>query len=98
QIPEVDYKLVLVVPSSEMLTEISIISSQIQQETRNTIAISLLLIAAIFVLASITSLAIGNRLTTPLQSLTRIANEIIAGNFDAKSEVQTKDEIGTLST
>ncbi|MBL8049784.1 MAG: GAF domain-containing protein [Anaerolineales bacterium] len=98
QIPEVNYKLVLIVPSSEMLTETAIVSSQIQQETRNTIAISLLLIAGIFVLASITSLAIGNRLTTPLQSLTRVANEIIAGNFDAKAEVETQDEIGTLST
>ncbi|MFN3492787.1 MAG: HAMP domain-containing protein, partial [Anaerolineales bacterium] len=98
QIPEVDYKLVIVVPSNEMLTETTIVNSQIQQETRNTIAISLLLIAGIFVLASITSLAIGNRLTTPLQSLTRVANEIIAGNFDAKAEVETKDEIGMLST
>jgi len=98
QVPEVNYKLVIVVPSNEMLTETAILSTQIQQETRNTIAISLLLIAGIFVLASITSLAIGNRLTTPLQSLTRVANEIIAGNFDAKAEVETKDEIGTLST
>ncbi|MBL8100104.1 MAG: GAF domain-containing protein [Anaerolineales bacterium] len=98
QVPEVNYKLVIVVPSNEMLTETAIVNSQIQQETRNTIAISLLLIAGIFVLASITSLAIGNRLTTPLQSLTRVANEIIAGNFDAKAEVETKDEIGTLST
>jgi GAF domain-containing protein/HAMP domain-containing protein len=98
QVPEVNYKLVIVVPSNEMLTETAIVSNQIQQETRNTIAISLLLIAGIFVLASIASLAIGNRLTTPLQSLTRVANEIIAGNFDAKAEVETKDEIGTLST
>lgn len=98
QVPEVNYKLVIIVPSNEMLTETAIVNSQIQQETRNTIAISLLLIAGIFILASITSLAIGNRLTTPLQSLTRVANEIIAGNFDTKAEIETKDELGTLST
>ena len=98
QIPEVNYKLVIIVPSTEMLTETAIVSSQIQQETQNTIAVSLLLIVGIFILASITSLAIGNRLTTPLQALTRVANEIIAGNFDSKAEVQTQDEIGTLST
>lgn len=97
QIPEVNYKLVIVVPSSEMLTEIGIVNNQIQQETRNTIAISLLLIAGIFIFASIASLAIGNRLTAPLQSLTRVANEIIAGNFDAKAQVETKDEIGALA-
>jgi GAF domain-containing protein/HAMP domain-containing protein len=97
EIPEVGYKLVLIVPSNEMLTETVIVSNQIQQETRNTILISLLLVVGIFALASITSLAIGNRLTTPLQALTRVANEIISGNFDAKSDVQTQDEIGTLS-
>src|SRR5690606_24780504 len=32
------------------------------------------------------------------KSLTRADNEIIAGNFDAKVEVESKDEIGTLST
>jgi GAF domain-containing protein/HAMP domain-containing protein len=98
QIPEVNYKLVIVVPANELLTETTIVSSQIQQETRNTIAISLFLIIGIFILASGASLAIGNRLTIPLQSITQVANEIIAGNFDAKAEVETKDEIGTLST
>lgn len=98
EVPEVAYKLVIVVPAIEMLTETEVVRNQIQQETRNSIAVSLLLITGIFVLASITSLSIGNRLTSPLQSLTRAANEIIAGNFDAKVEVESKDEIGTLST
>lgn len=98
QVPEVNYKLVIVVPATEMLTETEIVSNQIQQETKNTIAISLLLITGIFALASIASLTIGNRLTTPLQSLTHVANEIIAGNFDIKAKVETKDEIETLAT
>ena len=98
QIPEVNYKLVLIVPSAELLTETAAVSNQLAQETRNTIAISLLLIVAIFIVASITSLAISNRLTVPLQDLTQVANEIITGNFDAKAEVQTQDEIGTLAT
>src|SRR5690606_16944320 len=92
EVPEVAYKLVIVVPAIEMLTETEVVRNQIQQETRNSIAVSLLLITGIFVLASITSLSIGNRLTSPLQSLTRAANEIIAGNFDAKVEVESKDE------
>lgn len=98
RIPEVDYKLVIIVPSAELLSETTTVSEQLARETRNTVAISLFLIAGIFALATLASLAIGNRLTTPLQSLTKVANEIIAGNFDAKAEVQTQDEIGTLST
>lgn len=98
QIPEVDYKLVIIVPSAELLAETTTVSEQLARETRNTVALSLFLIAGIFALATLASLAIGNRLTNPLQSLTQVANEIIAGNFDAKAEVQTQDEIGTLST
>lgn len=98
QIPEVNYKLVIIVPSAELLTETTTVSEQLSRETRNTVALSLFLIAGIFALATLASLAIGNRLTIPLQSLTKVANEIIAGNFDAKAEVQTQDEIGTLST
>lgn len=98
QIPEVNYKLVIIVPTAELLLETTTVSEQLARETSNTVAISLLLIVGIFFIATLASLAISNRLTTPLQSLTQVANEIIAGNFDARAEVQTQDEIGTLST
>lgn len=97
-IPRVDYKLVIIVPSTELLSETTTLSEQLSSETRNTVALSLFLIAGIFAIATLASLAIGNRLTNPLQSLTQVANEITAGNFDAKADVQTQDEIGTLST
>lgn len=97
QIPEVQYRLVVIVPSSELLTESILVSNQIAEETSNTLRISVLLIVLIFTVASIASLGIGNRLTSPLKSLTRVANEIIAGNFEAEAEIQSQDEIGTLA-
>lgn len=98
QIPEVNYRLVIMVPSSELLAETAAVSQQLASETRNTVAISLLLIVGVFIVASVTSLAISNRLTVPLKDLTQVANEITSGNFDTKAEVQTQDEIGTLAT
>ena len=97
QIPEVQYNLVIIVPSGELLTEASIVSSQIAVETRNTIIFSLFLIALIFAFASAISLGISNRLTTPLKSLTEVANKIISGDLQAKADVQSRDEIGTLA-
>ncbi|MCQ3937209.1 MAG: hypothetical protein DPW18_09200 [Chloroflexi bacterium] len=97
QVPEVGYKLVLVVPAEELLTEAELVRQQITSETGRTITISLLLIAAILVAATIGSLAIGNRFTQPLESLTQVAKEITAGNFDARAEVRSQDEIGTLA-
>jgi GAF domain-containing protein/HAMP domain-containing protein len=51
----------------------------------------------ILAIASFAALGIANRLTTPLKSLTSVANEIIHGNFDAKAQVQNQDELGTLA-
>jgi GAF domain-containing protein/HAMP domain-containing protein len=97
QIPEVQYRLAVIVPASELLTEAAAVRAQIAVETRNTIGFSLLLIVVVFIIASVASLAIGNRLTTPLRSLTHVANEIISGNLEAQAEVRSQDEIGTLA-
>ncbi|NOH03113.1 MAG: HAMP domain-containing protein [Chloroflexi bacterium] len=97
QVPEVGYKLVLVVPAEELLTEAELVRQQIASETSRTITVSLLLIAAILVAATAGSLAIGNRFTKPLESLTQAARDITAGNFDAKAEIRSQDEIGTLA-
>ncbi len=96
-IPAMNYNLAIIVPTQELLTESAAIRVQIAQETRNTIMVSILLVALILVIASFAALGIANRLTTPLKSLTSVANEIIRGNFDARAEVQNRDELGTLA-
>jgi len=97
QVPEVDYKLVIMVPAGELLADASLVREEITTGTRTTLSISLLLIVAVFILASVVSLAIGNRLTSPLQDLTQIAKEITAGDLDARANIHTQDEIGTLA-
>lgn len=97
KIPEVQYSLAIMVPSQELLREAAAVSIQIAEETRNTVRVSIMLVIVVFAAASLASLGIGARLTSPLKSLTRVANEIIAGDFNAKADVQSRDEIGTLS-
>lgn len=97
QIPQVEYVLVTIAPSSELLTEAALVSQQII-ETRSTLVRSLFLIVVIFLLGTAASFAIGNRFTSPLKQLTRAANEIIEGNLNAKAEIQSQDELGTLAT
>ena len=97
QIPEVKYGLFIMVPSKELLSESIAAKAQIAQETRNTITLSILLVAVILVAASLAALGLGNRLTAPLKSLTDVASEIIGGNYDAKAQIQSQDEIGTLA-
>ncbi len=97
QIPALEYSLIIIVPSEELLSESSIVKAQILEETKNIITTSVLLVIIILIIASIVALAISNRLTAPLKSLTSVANEIIKGNYDAKAEVQNQDEIGILA-
>ena len=97
-IPEVDYKLVYVIPSSELFSSRQVISEQISSETRSTINFSILLIAIVFVVAAGTSFAMSNRFTAPLQTLNSAASEIIKGNFDTRVEVKSRDELETLAT
>ncbi|MFN8433787.1 MAG: cache domain-containing protein [Anaerolineales bacterium] len=97
-IPEVNYKLVYVIPSEELFSSRQLISEQISNETRSTINFSILLIAIVFLVAVGTSFAINNGFTAPLQPLNEAASEIIKGNFDARVEVKSRDELETLAT
>lgn len=97
-IPQVNYKLVYIIPSNELFSGREIIADQISQETRTTINFSVLLIGAIFILAAAASFTISNSLTAPLQSLNDAAGEIIKGNFNTRVEVNSRDELETLAT
>ncbi len=61
---------------------------------RNEIALGGLIIA---VLAALLSLAISRRITRPIEQIKRTAESIAHGNFQARSQVDQSDEIGSLS-
>ncbi len=95
-IPEIEYKLVIIVPSSELLASTTEISNQIMVERNNTILISLALIIGIFAIATAVAYFFSNNLTAPLQSLSRVASEITKGNFNVKANIKSGDEIEAL--
>ena len=95
-IPEVDYGLVIITPTEELLSDATIAQLEISRTTRNTIAVSALLVAAILLAAALATVGFGNLLTSPLKNLTNTAQQITGGNLDAKAEIQSEDEIGLL--
>ena len=95
-IPEIEYKLVIIVPSSELLASTNEISDQIVSERNSTILTSLALIIGIFTIATAIAYFFSNNLTAPLQSLSRVASEITKGNFNAKANIKSGDEIEAL--
>jgi GAF domain-containing protein/HAMP domain-containing protein len=97
EIPQVGYKLVFIIPSVELFSSTVPISEQISTQTNTTILFSLLLIVAVFILATAASFSINTLYTQPLRSLNQAAVEILKGNFDAKAEVNSRDELETLA-
>jgi GAF domain-containing protein/HAMP domain-containing protein len=97
QIPEIGYSLAIIVPSDELLADAIAANQQIAQVTQDTILVSLLLVAVILVISLLATLGIGNRLTRPLASLTRVAEDISQGNLSSEAKVNTRDEFGTLA-
>jgi GAF domain-containing protein/HAMP domain-containing protein len=96
-IPEVNYGLVIIVPSNELLADAIIAKQQIAQETASTYSRSLLLVILILVIALILTLLIGNSLTSPLRTLTKTAEKITQGDLTAEARIQGQDEIGKLA-
>ncbi len=96
-VPEIGYSLVIMVPSSELLTEATAARQLITQETVNTYSRSVLLGTIILIIAIVITFLIGNGLTSPLQKLTKTAEEITQGNINTKVDIKSTDEIGTLA-
>lgn len=92
----VGYSLGIVVPSAELNAPFFIASSELDNQTRNTINISLILIVIILIATVIVSWAIGRQLTNPLIALTTSAQKIAAGDFLVEARANSDDEIGTL--
>jgi len=87
---KVNHRILAVVRASIPVTAIDALIHNI----RNEIALGGLIIA---VFAAILSLAISRRITHPIEQIKRTAESIARGNFQARSQVDQSDEIGSLS-
>jgi len=87
---KVNNRILAVVRTSIPVTAIDALIRNI----RNKIALGGLIIA---VFAAILSLAISRRITRPIEQIKRTAESIARGNFQARSQVDQSDEIGSLS-
>lgn len=72
---------------------VSAIDALTQTQTRWTIVISIGLIS----LAAILALVIANIFSRPIIELTRVAENVSAGDFTQKSNIKSRDEIGVLA-
>ena len=72
---------------------VSTISTLTQSQTQDTVITSIIITA----LAALIALIVSNLFTSPLLQLTRVAENISAGDFTQRANIRSKDEIGVLA-
>jgi len=95
-VPEVGYSMAILVPTQELLAGALAARAQLMVSSTNTTQISLVLFAVILLLASLAAAVLANTLTAPLAALTQTAEEVTAGDLNARAPVRSRDEIGML--
>ncbi len=96
-VPSVNYSLAVVVPVSELEGPFLAARSETQKQIRAGISILAVLLAGLLFIAITVSLTIGNLIAAPIVRLTSVSNRIVEGDLSARAEVESQDEIGTLS-
>ena len=67
--------------------------SAVEQQSRFNTVLGLIVIFS----AGVVAWVVGTRLTKPITSLTETAVQVTQGNLEARSDVQSEDELGTLA-
>jgi GAF domain-containing protein/HAMP domain-containing protein len=96
-VPAVGYSLAVVVPVAELQAPILAARSETQAQIRAGVGILVVLLAGLLFVAVAVSLTIGNIIAAPIVRLTNVSNRIVEGDLNAQAEVESRDEIGTLS-
>lgn len=91
------YGLVVVVPVAEMNTAVISARAETQQAARSTLQRGVLILIGLFGAAISVGIGLSQIIATPVIRLTKTAEQITAGNLNAKAEVETGDEIGKLA-
>jgi HD-GYP domain-containing protein (c-di-GMP phosphodiesterase class II) len=93
-----DNWLALIAPHSATEAAVATAVAVVERARRESMSQHLLGAIFIVVLVTIAALLAANRVTAPLISMSKTAEAIAAGQFDSRTGLKRRDELGTLST
>lgn len=96
-IPSTGYSLGLAVPAAEMQTAIVATRAEIQEQLRAATQTALIILISTFLGALFVSIALGQRIASPVRRLTETAKRIAGGDLSARADVIPLDETGVLA-
>jgi GAF domain-containing protein/HAMP domain-containing protein len=92
-----EYRLVIIVPASELNHEIVSAREEVQNEIQSNLQFAFIVLSALFVGALVISLWVGRVITQPLNRLTKTVEQIAGGNISARAKIESQDETGILA-
>jgi GAF domain-containing protein len=90
------YSLGIIVPSAEMTTIFRKTQAEIETQSRQTINLGLVLFGGVLLLTTIFSWGLGQLLINPFTELTKVAQQIAAGDLARRAKIRSNDEAGIL--
>lgn len=95
-VPEVDYSLGIVIDEEELLQNFVRTKEILETETRQIIFNAIGIVVFFLAVAGLASYGIANSITSPLEDLTKVAQEVAGGDLNVRAKVTTEDEVGLL--
>lgn len=95
-LPVVRYSLGIVAPTNELNAAFIAANTELDNQTRQTTNISLILVSVILIVTALISWFISRLLTNPLLALTAAATKIANGDLLVEASADSENEIGTL--
>jgi len=96
--PSVGYRIGLIVPVAELDAPILIARDRIAGETQTSTQWAVILLVVIYASTAGAGFFLSRFISRPLVELTRVAENISAGNLNEQAQIETEDETGRLAT
>ena len=92
----VNYSLGIIIPTSELMGAFTATQAEIQNQSIQTLNWSLVIFGVVLFFTALFSWGLGQILITPLTALTKVAQQIAAGDLTRRAEIKSNDEAGIL--
>jgi GAF domain-containing protein/HAMP domain-containing protein len=92
----VNYSLGIIVPTSELTGTFAATQVEIENQSAQTINYALIIFGIVISFTILVSWGLGYALITPFTALTKVAQQITAGDLTRRAEIKSNDEAGLL--
>ncbi|MDX9910319.1 MAG: SpoIIE family protein phosphatase [Phycisphaerales bacterium] len=89
--------LIVIVPERVVVAAADIARQQVDEAFQRKVVTLASVAAGVLIVSAVVAVVAGGRVTGPVRRITRAAQRVAEGDLEARSDVQSRDELGVLS-